>query len=172
MPTEDPKLYEGFCDRLRAELNPGTELELVLVERIIELAWRLRRVANIEAGILTWRYHDLQQNEAMMRIPEFVPRNVPEEEWRPNERNLVNESKHRKAKASDLAMIGDAFTRDTEALAKLSRYEASISRNLFRTLHELERRQAARQGKDVPVPLALDIDVAIPDSDDPEVNER
>jgi len=42
----------------------------------------------------------------------------------------------------DLAMAGEAFGRDSggkDALSKLSRYETSMERSLYKTLHELQR---------------------------------
>jgi hypothetical protein len=58
---------------------------------------------------------------------------------------------------------GEAFIVDTKrenSLAKLSRHETSIDRSFYKALHELERMQAARQGKEVPLPLAVDVDVS------------
>jgi len=60
--------------------------------------------------------------------------------------------------------LGYAFTHASvtgDAFSKLSRYEASLERSLFRSLHELQRLQAARLGQDVPLPAALDVDVAV-----------
>lgn len=51
-----------------------------------------------------------------------------------------------------LCVNGDVFS-------KLSRYEAAIERSFFRTLHELQRLQAARFGQEVPVPAVVDVDV-------------
>lgn len=45
---------------------------------------------------------------------------------------------------------------DRESLDKLLRYEAHLSRQLFQTLHELERRKAARHGS-VPPPLVVEV---------------
>ena len=42
-------------------------------------------------------------------------------------------------------------------IGKLHRYEAHIERSLFRSLHELQRLQATRQGQAVPAPIASDI---------------
>lgn len=42
-------------------------------------------------------------------------------------------------------------------LEKVSRYEAHLDRALYKALHELQRLQAARAGKDVPLPAAVDI---------------
>jgi hypothetical protein len=58
----------------------------------------------------------------------------------------------------DVAFAHDCQQQD--ALSKLSRYEAAIERSLYKALHELERRQAARQGKEVPPPIAVDVNVS------------
>jgi hypothetical protein len=49
---------------------------------------------------------------------------------------------------------------DKEVLEKVVRYEAHLSRQLHKDLHELQRLQALRQGKPVAAPIAIDIDVA------------
>jgi hypothetical protein len=46
---------------------------------------------------------------------------------------------------------------------KLARYEGHLERSLYRALHELERRQAARGGADVPLAAVLDVTVSAPD---------
>ena len=51
---------------------------------------------------------------------------------------------------SEETVIGGTISPDgacQDALGKLSRYETSIERSLYRSLHELERIQAARTGK-------------------------
>jgi hypothetical protein len=45
-------------------------------------------------------------------------------------------------------------------LEKIMRYEAHLSRQLHRDLHELQRLQAMRHGLAVAVPMAIDIDLA------------
>src|SRR5262249_20253281 len=49
LPDEDPKVFEEFADRMRADLAPVGELEGLLVERIVSSAWRLRRVPRVES---------------------------------------------------------------------------------------------------------------------------
>ena len=49
---------------------------------------------------------------------------------------------------------------DDRRLAKVQRYEAYLSRQFYRTLHELQRLQAARQGSPVAPPTAIDVDMA------------
>jgi hypothetical protein len=48
---------------------------------------------------------------------------------------------------------------DDKTLDKIMRYEAHLSRQMQQALHTLERLQAARAGRDVPPPAALDITV-------------
>ncbi len=43
---------------------------------------------------------------------------------------------------------------------KLTRYETTLERSFHRNLHELQRLQAARVGKRVMAPVALDVDVS------------
>jgi hypothetical protein len=50
---------------------------------------------------------------------------------------------------------------EANAEAKVLRYEAHLNRQLFQTLHELERIQANRAGRSVPLPLAVDVGVEI-----------
>jgi hypothetical protein len=60
--------------------------------------------------------------------------------------------------------IGSAFVGlsvNGDGFSKLSRYEAGIERTLFRALHELQRMQAARLGREVSVPTAVDVDVNV-----------
>ena len=45
------------------------------------------------------------------------------------------------------------------AFAQLARHEAAIERGMLRALHELERLQASRTGREVPVPTAMDVSV-------------
>lgn len=49
---------------------------------------------------------------------------------------------------------------DTLTLEKLSRYETTLERSLYKALHELERRQAARNGQMVPLPVAVDVNLS------------
>jgi len=40
------------------------------------------------------------------------------------------------------------------------RYEMMIERSIYKALHELERIQAKRNGENVPLPVALDVDIS------------
>ncbi len=55
-----------------------------------------------------------------------------------------------------LAFVRDAEGSDT--FSRLRRYETTLERSVYRALHELERRQAARAGQDVPLPGVLEVE--------------
>jgi hypothetical protein len=48
-----------------------------------------------------------------------------------------------------------------EAEFRVLRFENHLSRQLFQTLHELERLRASRDGQPIPVPLAVDVGVSV-----------
>ena len=85
----------------------------------------------------------------------------------PEEEEALQEEQSKREQLSEttytVAFLRDC--REEEAISKLSRYENSMQRNLFRTLHELQRMQAARRGEHVPVPVAVDIDLNVSHQD-------
>jgi hypothetical protein len=50
-------------------------------------------------------------------------------------------------------------TLGNDSIEKVLRYETAIERSIFRALHELERLQAKRNGKDTPIPAVVDVTV-------------
>ncbi len=64
----------------------------------------------------------------------------------------------------ETATLGQTFIRDADkanAFSKLSRYETTIERSLYKALHELQRLQAARRAEgNVQPPVAVDVDVS------------
>jgi hypothetical protein len=65
---------------------------------------------------------------------------------------------------SDASMLGLAFIRDgngANAFSKLSRYETTMERGLYKALQELQRLQANRVAAgSIPLPLAVDVDIS------------
>lgn len=50
---EDADEYASLAEALVESLRPSDALEEVLVDRVVSLAWRLRRMERIESGLLT-----------------------------------------------------------------------------------------------------------------------
>ncbi len=119
----------AFGKRLRADLAPVGEVELILADRIVSLAWRLRRLITIEGEII----QDGSRGSTYDRSP------------------------------------GRAFGGSSgEKLVRLSTYEAKLDRQLFKTMHELQRIQAARRGEDVPLPDVVDVNLSSDHVEDQE----
>ena len=72
---------------------------------------------------------------------------------------------------AELATLGQTFIRDANkanAFPKVSRYETTLERSLYRSLHELQRLQVARRANgNVPPPMAVDVDVSGASSEGP-----
>ena len=110
----------AFGKRLRATLAPASELELLLADRIVSTAWRLRRLITVEGGLFD--------------------------------------------KEEVLANTFGGYSGDR--MLRLSRYEVTLDRTLFKCLHELQRLQASRRGEPVPLPEAMDVTVTGLDQND------
>jgi hypothetical protein len=175
LPGEDEQALRELNENLRAELQPVGELENLLVDRIIAAHWRLRRLGRVEAGIFAWQLYgellERAQGEAKT-YERSTHDDFLENQFGPPIR-ITDEQKHQEAlsKAQEIkakqdaetATLGRTFIRDADkanAFSKLSRYATTIERSLYKALHELQRRQAARRAEgDDPPPAAIDVDV-------------
>ena len=173
LPGEDAAALEELGERVRAEWQPVGQLEDMLVEEIIIGFWRLRRLRRVEAGIFSWQlYGELQeraQSEAQSYEKDFLKELIENQDT-----TITDEQKHKEALSmaqemkakqdAETTALGRAFIRDANganAFLKLSRYETARERSLYRTMHELQRLQAARRAEgSVAPPVALDVDVS------------
>ena len=60
--------------------------------------------------------------------------------------------------------LGQSVSHDLKGqniLTKFIRYESQVERSLFKAMHELERMQALRLGKETSVPVAIDVDIDV-----------
>jgi len=148
LPGEDAAEWNEFRTALLASLAPVGEAQEMLAGRIVDSAWRLRRLAVVEAGIFTINLRreerDLAENAARHGAAARSAEETEEAEL--NELKRTARQAQEASEAPETAM-GRAFMRDcnqTGAFLKLTRYEAGIERTLYRNLQALERLQAAR----------------------------
>jgi len=171
LPGEDEAALRELGEHLRAELQPVGELENLLVDRITSLFWRLRRLGRVEAGIFAWEFYAelAERAEQEARAQEsrlddiLIAADTTVSDERKHRDALSRAEEMRVKQDAETATLGRTFARDADkanAFSKLSRYETTIERGLYKALHELERRQAARLGGSVPAPLAVDVDVS------------
>ena len=177
LPGEDEEALRELGQNLKVELQPVGELENLLVDRIIASYWRLRGLARVEAGIFAWElYGEVARRaheEASSHTEPAIIKIVYDDDLRPPERIVPPEKvQETRSKAPEIEAMQDAetptlgltFIRDANeanAFSKLSRYETTIERSLYKALHELQRLQAARRadGNATP-PVAIDVDVS------------
>ncbi len=126
---ESRKNLISFRKNIIEELNPQTETEHLLCDRIIANSWRLRRVLEIEGEMIE-----------RQRIPYL------------NSYMSLEYPKKRKKETMENITI-------SEEMEKLRKYEGSIERSIYKSLHELQRIQSARRGERPPAPVAIDVDV-------------
>lgn len=159
LPGEDPEDYESLHVWLTHELKPIGSLESILVDRIVDLSWRLDRMRVAEAGVLTYAFHNRPCLQAAKRVEDLrekasVIRFEPPEEIRLAEQLLVAAVDKRDKK---VPWLGRALMEDSEglnALAKLGRYETALWNQFTRALRELSALQEKRV--DVEKPLIED----------------
>lgn len=180
MPYEDQGELEEVRQAMVAELRPEGALEEMLVERIVSNLWRLRRLLRIEGGVLAASAVAAMEIEARAKgeLPVgWMAWNLEQGERSETSGGDMDGGEAEKAKAriekdiqvmqsggggGDQGILGRAFVRDaasSNAIPKLSRYEAALERGIYRALHELERLQRARGGQHVPAPAVVDIDL-------------
>jgi hypothetical protein len=174
LPGEDEATLVELSGRLRDELRPVGELEGLLVERVIAAAWRLRRLGRVEAGIFAWERLEELAERAEREAREYerstdIGENlsgpwITVTDEKKHEQALSRAQQMRSGQEDETATLGRTFARDAtgaNAFSKLSRYEITIERGLYKALHELQRLQAARgAGSGAPPPVAVDVDVS------------
>lgn len=143
LPNESVAEFERFRAELLDALQPSGPLEEHFAERVVVSKWRLDRATKAETEALRQGLNSQWRSTHMFALSLGKP----------------VESKPGVKESTATALLDLITKRDT--LSKLSRYEAAIDRSLQRAYHELQRLQAARAGKDVPPPVAVDVDVAV-----------
>lgn len=134
LPGEDPEEFNGLRHAMFGTLDPQGALENQLVERIVSLLWRLRRVQAFEIALFEWVAHyQAQRYDAPADITQGVLRNDPDG-----------------APTPDL-QDGLTFGRMFEALlsedltGKLGRYETTMQHQLSQSIKDLQALQAPRR---------------------------
>ncbi|MHB9026829.1 MAG: hypothetical protein ACYC7E_22070 [Armatimonadota bacterium] len=135
IPDENAEEFTDFVREMRRDLKPIGTLEEVLASQVVAGAWRLKRLARIEAGVFTdllsgTRRRWVNENHYCSTTPKGDPLPpIPEEViW---------------------GRILEATPHGGEPLDKLSRYQTLVTRDFYRALKELHHLQAARPQTDL-----------------------
>lgn len=153
MPGEDRAALDALRAELLAAVAPVGAVEDLLADQLVSVAWRLRRAHGMESGAIGNAFLDAMAKFGF-------------DQKRLTGRSIGQDDKGKITDAMVEGMAaGEAVRRDATgaaALERVARYGGALERSLFRTLHELERTQARRQGQAVPLPLTLDVAVDAP----------
>lgn len=125
---EDPIAFTKLEDDLFAELQPRSRLEAEYVKRIVSLFWRLRRIPEFEAALVTWHsYRKKSEQDANPFSDNYrLAPEAGEEARRVAVGEIVNE----------VVRLG--------LTDKLVRHEAALHVQLSKSLQELKRLQLDR----------------------------
>ena len=170
---EDSEDYRKMFEALREQLAPEGAIEEQLADRVAGALWRLRRLGKVEAGVFTFQALTIAKERASHKIDnlrgydisKLVNFGTPSRTRDESERiDALAQEIHKTDEelARPLPSLGAAFIEDVDtsnALSKLSRYEAALEKSLYRALHELQRLQAARHSGQSATPIAVDITI-------------
>jgi hypothetical protein len=120
--SHELETYKHLSIELNKELNPKTELERQLVQKIIDCHTRLNRIAALEGNILNIGVID---NETSAGHDDAL---------------------------ETIAAQARSWIENANSFEKLGRYEARISRQLLQYTRELEHLQALRHQREYELP--------------------
>ena len=125
---EDQQEFTQLLTCFLEEHHPDGQTELDLVQAMAVASWRLRRVRAMESGLF---------NRGLVNAKKWMKKDY--DRLQPHERQAK------------------VFVDKMTELATLGRYEGRLERSFYRALHELQRLQAARSGRQVPPPQVIEI---------------
>jgi hypothetical protein len=162
LPDENEATFRDFSARIRSDLHPVGEMEFILVDRITNILWRLRRFSHVETGLFVreavaderagldamW---EARRSQHVDPRPEKSSARRSEMDAKVDEVLVALEVAylgHSEARdANPRQRLGDAFAYDAatgNAFTKLARYETQLNRTLERTLNQLQDLQHQR----------------------------
>lgn len=154
---EDKKSYEDLLNNMRKHFQPVGEMEVLLVEKLVNTLWRVKRLTTVEAGLFSRMYFRLMmyqyQEAAEMkpRVSQMMNGGISGSsgsqelfEDKIRIKFLADAAIAEKKSESFECVFGRAFDIQGDHLMKLSRYEAGLERVLKNTMDELQKVQLER----------------------------
>jgi len=132
---EDAGEFEFYREAMMGELAPVGEIESMLAERVVGLAWRLRRAERLQSEVFgTLLANAASANHFKKLTRAALPENV---------RDGVDVDRGQ-------TELGDAAVRDCanyRVLERMGLYEQRIERSFFRTMSELQKQRVMREAQ-------------------------
>lgn len=133
--SEDPDAYARFRTGMAARLAPAGDIETLLADRVINLAWRLQRAQNYESFVLDNLIRSAADNPA----PDVPASSDASAEC--HSRGGGNPASSETVSTILAQILLDDFT-GPQVLEKLQRYESRIERGFYKALKELQTTQS------------------------------
>jgi hypothetical protein len=134
---EDPGEFEFYRQQMLGELNPAGAMESMLAERVVGLAWRLRRAERIAAQVFNSMLSKDAANSGQKRLRSTLPKEVAEEE-----ENLA------------LGRVVVTDFANYRVQDRLGLYERRIEHSLYKTMAELQKLRLAREAESTSEPAS------------------
>jgi hypothetical protein len=159
LPSENERLYIEYRDRLSSSLKPVGAMEEELVERVVSLMWRLRRVSRLESEILGELSVEAELRQIDDRV-DWIGRMLDADMHSPNQafRNggafrerldlLEKGLELRKRERPQTLGQGLLMENSDRSFGLLRRYESRMERSVYLALGQLERLQATRKAEE------------------------
>ena len=119
MADEDPAEYDRQFQQLEENIFPKNAIEFALVRQIADAEWRIRRIARIEAGLVSHQ-HAYTNGDTRKWAPDTI---LP-------------------GRDGENQLLGKSMADRTQALANLARYHTHMSRNQLRALNMIRQLRA------------------------------
>jgi hypothetical protein len=160
LPGEDEGAFEDLWNQVRADLSPVGPIEEFLVDRVVNTMWRLQRLGRAETALFHSRVHGIKAERLADQVLADQVRSyesfttfsdITDEAAHSESRQALQQAKYERDR--DEVLLGcaiDADAKEGDAFAKLTRYERSLERSLFRALDELRRLQDRRRNRSTP----------------------
>jgi hypothetical protein len=157
LPDEEEDEFKALIALLHDELEPASELESLLIDRIAACAWRLRRVLRVETSLFVHKEWDELAERGYRHAELFVEGGARRGATLSGQEIIDRDGYTAALLAGALAeaerdgertKLGAAFIRDASganALSKLSRYETAIERSFYRAVSQLQCLQEHRR---------------------------
>jgi len=129
---EDPAQFDLYREGMLADLAPVGGIEMMLAERAVSLAWRLRRAERLHSAVFATVYRENAGDIVLW------PRHGLPIEPKPDEEAVI---------------LGQVVMTDfarAQVLDRLLVHERRIENSLYRTMRELRKEREARKTAEVP----------------------
>jgi hypothetical protein len=168
LPGEDVDAFEDLWNQVRAEHTPVGPTEEFLVDRIVNIMWKLRRLARAETALFHSRVYGLKADRLTKEVCSYEKPIIEA----PSFTRITDEASHTEAtdtlgqaeyeRDRDEVLLGcalDVDAKEGDTFGKIIRYDRSLERSLFRTLDELRQIQGKRRNRpSFPISDAVTLD--------------